>query len=185
MYGRTSTIINHNHLLVGLDAYIFPHRIMFMYGILISSYLSIQGAKHSVTSRLYIDNATTEVQTITYSDKKGETKSIYINPNNYEYIELPIGDTNFSVNGQLKTFRLKPYVDQIFNIDTANTYILTEVFYSSNSQETNQGKPKMEFIKQEFFQNEADYLFEAPEAILAKGGKNKFTVLYRSNNLQN
>ncbi len=133
-----------------------------------------------VSSRVIIDNWTETVKTVKFKDISGDTKTISLAPKSSRNIEVPLGSFSPIVDGIVKDFSCRPYVDHIFNIDTAQAYILTEVKYG-NSQNDDL---KFEIIRDEFFENPAEFLFEAPEALIIKDGDQTKSVLYRSDDIK-
>lgn len=136
---------------------------------------------HSLTSIVYFDNGKKNDATLVYTDREGKSQTVALPHSKATEIELPIGNVKFTINGKPKEIVTIPDTKFIFNIDTANAYVLTEEYYGED-QTAQDFKPKFEAIKKEFFRINVDYLFEAPDSIFVKKNEKKTkTILYRVN----
>jgi hypothetical protein len=136
------------------------------------------------SAQVYFDNGTKEAVTLKYISRSTPTE-ISIPAGEAKDVYLSIGDQKISLNGKERALNVVLTERQLFNIDTANTYIRTEVTYGKESSLKTDEEDKSETIKDEFFPIKAEYVFEAPKSIRTKrltGSKTK-TVLYRMTDL--
>jgi hypothetical protein len=132
------------------------------------------------------DNGTDSIATLQYKDKNEKWSEISIPVGEATEVAILVSDTTkIKLNGKERILKVASSAMKIFNIDTANTYIRTEVTYGKESDRANEKEDKSVVIKDEFFDVNADYVFKAPETIMTKRrSSNKTrTVVYRMKDL--
>lgn len=150
---------------------------VWMLGIFVGALFGAFSTNSQNTAQVTFDNGTTKEVKLFFIDRTKEEINVIIKPDSLYEAEMPVGVVKFKLNGKDREIVTTSGEGSIFNIDTAHTYIKTEIMYGKEDANFN---PKMETIKEEFFKADVDYYFEAPEQILSKRGRDKTkTVLYR------
>jgi hypothetical protein len=149
-------------------------------GVVLGSVMSGFFTLSSLESDLTIDNGTKKSVKVEYYARTKDFLSVDIPAGSFKEITLPKGDNVLTLNGEKKIVKmLGRNGKQIYNIDKINNYVLLEVDYGSEAPP----KELKTFNSTEFFQVNADYLFEAPESIVTRRrSSKKKQVLLRTNN---
>lgn len=156
------------------------NKFTFALGVIAGSIWLGYNNKNALDNELYIDNGTLSNVVIEYIDRTNERLRREIGPEDSAIIEIPIGRNIITVNGEEKEVivgsRERKY---IYNINAQNTYILTDIIYGdANDSEKSNGFKGV--FNDEFFNVEADLIFEAPESIYgSKNSTYRKTVLLR------
>jgi hypothetical protein len=122
---------------------------------------------------LYIDNGTDRVVKI---DLKHEG-SFDVPAHSYVKKTVVIGsDNEIKYEGKTRPLNIAKDGNWLFNIDTANTYVRTSVIYQSTSifsknETRDSSMPDFKLVTGEFFDAEADFMFDAPDKIKGERGK--------------
>lgn len=158
---------------------------VWMLGIFAGSLFGAFSIKSAHTAYVKFDNGTKKEAKLIFTDRTKEEINVVIKPDSLYEAEMPVGTVKFKLNGKDREIVTTSGKGSIFNIDTAHTYIKTEIMYGKSSDDKN-FDPKMETIHEEFFKVDVDYYFEAPDQIISKRGRDKTkTVLYRMKDVIN
>ncbi len=156
---------------------------VWMLGIFVGSLFGSFTTHSQNTAQVTFDNGTSREAKLSFMDRTKEEINVVIKPDSLYEAEMPVGAVKFKLNGKDREIVTTPGKGSIFNIDTAHTYIKTEIMYGKEDANFN---PKMETIHEEFFKVDVDYYFEAPEQIISKRGRDKTkSVLYRMKDVIN
>jgi uncharacterized protein YxeA len=144
----------------------------------------LNGAFDGMSSRatVHFDNGTSAAVSLQYKDKDDKWSEISIPAGEAKELKIIVSDsTKISLNGKERILKVASSSDKIFNIDTANTYIRTEITYGKSESDKSEEDDKTQVIKDEFFDVNADHVFKAPETIYTKrrSGDKTRTVVYR------
>lgn len=146
---------------------------------------------NSFKTNLYIDNGTEKVVTV----KVPNEKQFEVNPNTYKKVNVPVDESDkIIINNVTKELKINEKGNWVYNVDTANVYVLSTLDYVNSSTlynsekkdsilSENESDSKFKLIHEEFFKTEASYLFDPPEKITSSSknspDKMTVTVLYR------
>lgn len=152
---------------------------VWMLGIFAGALFGAFSSETQNTSYVQFDNGTNKAVKLSFIDRTKDEINVVIKPDSVFEAEMPVGKVKFKLNGKDREILATQGKGSIFNIDTAHTYIKTEIMYGKSGDDKG-FDPKMETIHEEFFKVDVDYYFEAPDQILTKRGRDKTkTVLYR------
>lgn len=141
---------------------------------------------------LYIANGTDKAVKVEL-DHEG---SFLITPHGYQKVQVVKGENRGHYTGGDRKFNINSGGNWVWNIDSAETFVLTAISYASEEQlyrnkkdieSKEEENPDFKVIRSEFFETPADYMFEAPKTITVK--KSDFSkevkkkVLYRWSDL--
>lgn len=135
-------------------------------------------------AKLFIDNGTDHSLKFTLK----HSGSFEIPAHSFTEKTVVVGsDNDITYNGATKKLNIDRKGNWLLNVDTQNTYIRTSVVYKSKSiftrdNEKDMSMPDFSFVKEEFFNTETDYVFDAPESIRgdrSQSGPVTKTVLLR------
>ncbi len=118
---------------------------------------------------LYIDNASEKDITV----KVAHLGSYTIKAGKHTKVQIVKGDVDVEYNNIKKHFIANTDGKWVWNIDSLNSYVKTEIVYSTRKDAdagntSDGGKDKTEIITKEFFNPGADYVFEVPDQISIK-----------------
>ncbi|MDJ1466265.1 hypothetical protein QNI16_00485 [Cytophagaceae bacterium YF14B1] len=138
---------------------------------------------------IYLDNGTKEVVHIEIPGAEEQA----IQPKTYQLLSIPLGTHQVKCNGKVKNITLSQQGKWIFNPESANSYIVSDIIYGETNainQDKGQAEGLPQIIKNELFMTSADYLFEAPQEISISKKRYETspatvtkTVLYRLNDM--
>jgi hypothetical protein len=132
--------------------------------------LSSTFAFNNNKTHLYIDNGSKEAVTVSISHAPAVTVAAGKNME----VEVVAGKLDISYHNRSKTYDITKDGKWILNIDTQYIYIKAPVTYSTGDVLYKDGKNQQmdeedyPIIKEEFFNTQVDYLFDAPTSITIK-----------------